>query len=155
MFQFIVPMSYSKLPIDIGVLSGGSLTADQWLLLSMLYGPVVVQYVFITHPFPSHPISSGSSAVDCLIPDMWRRWAIDPACLVNCTGQSRKKMQGKSEDRRPQGTGRSKSTGKEGICSGQGSDCSPVSNGSTGQEAREVEGHSWVPGREGTTCHRE
>lgn len=40
--QFIVPGSCGKLPTDIGMPSGGSLTADQWLLLATVYGPIIV-----------------------------------------------------------------------------------------------------------------
>jgi hypothetical protein len=39
--DFVVPVSCGKLPIDISVPSGGSLTADQWLLLATVYGPIV------------------------------------------------------------------------------------------------------------------
>ncbi|KAG1727964.1 uncharacterized protein EDB91DRAFT_1239467 [Suillus paluster] len=39
--DFVVPGSCGKLPTDIGMPSGGSLTADQWLLLSTVYGPVI------------------------------------------------------------------------------------------------------------------
>ncbi|KAG2053857.1 hypothetical protein BDR06DRAFT_971950 [Suillus hirtellus] len=38
----IIPGSCGKLPTDIGMLSGGSLTADQWLLLSTVYGPIIL-----------------------------------------------------------------------------------------------------------------
>ena len=53
--QFIVPSSCGKLPTDIGEPSGGSLTADQWLLLATVYGPIVVRnssrfYSFVSHP---------------------------------------------------------------------------------------------------------
>ncbi|KIK80425.1 hypothetical protein PAXRUDRAFT_36197 [Paxillus rubicundulus Ve08.2h10] len=40
--QFIVPGSCGKLPTDIGMPSRGSLTADQWLLVSTVYGPIVI-----------------------------------------------------------------------------------------------------------------
>ncbi|KAG1729231.1 hypothetical protein EDD22DRAFT_853172 [Suillus occidentalis] len=39
--DFIVPGSCGKLPTDIGMPSGGSLTADQWLLLTTVYGPII------------------------------------------------------------------------------------------------------------------
>ncbi|KIK33063.1 hypothetical protein CY34DRAFT_27105 [Suillus luteus UH-Slu-Lm8-n1] len=39
---FIVPVSCSRLPTDIGMPSGGSLTADQWLLLATAYGPIIL-----------------------------------------------------------------------------------------------------------------
>ena len=42
--QFEVPVHCSKLPTDIGTPAGGSLTADQWLLLATLYGPIVVSW---------------------------------------------------------------------------------------------------------------
>ncbi|KIK79291.1 hypothetical protein PAXRUDRAFT_71203, partial [Paxillus rubicundulus Ve08.2h10] len=37
-----IPGSCGKLPTDIGMPSGGSLTADQWLLLSTVYGPIII-----------------------------------------------------------------------------------------------------------------
>ncbi|KAG1846632.1 hypothetical protein F4604DRAFT_1688312 [Suillus subluteus] len=40
--DFIVPGSSGKLPTDIGMPSGGSLTADQWLLLATVYGPIII-----------------------------------------------------------------------------------------------------------------
>jgi hypothetical protein len=40
--KFIVPVSCGRLPTDIGMPSGGSLTADQWLLLATAYGPIIV-----------------------------------------------------------------------------------------------------------------
>ncbi|KAG2141058.1 hypothetical protein DEU56DRAFT_734574 [Suillus clintonianus] len=40
--DFVVPRSCGKLPTDIGMPSGGSLTADQWLLLATVYGPIVI-----------------------------------------------------------------------------------------------------------------
>ncbi|KAG2052952.1 hypothetical protein BDR06DRAFT_972639 [Suillus hirtellus] len=39
--KFIVPGSCGQLPTDIGMPSGGSLTADQWLLLATAYGPII------------------------------------------------------------------------------------------------------------------
>jgi len=33
--------------MDIGVPSGGSLTADQWLLLATIYGPIAVHLSMI------------------------------------------------------------------------------------------------------------
>ncbi|KAG2336005.1 hypothetical protein BDR05DRAFT_1006250 [Suillus weaverae] len=39
--NFTIPSSCGKLPNDIGMPSGGSLTADQWLLLSTVYGPII------------------------------------------------------------------------------------------------------------------
>lgn len=38
----MVPTSCGKLPTDIGTPAGGSLTADRWLLLATVYGPVVI-----------------------------------------------------------------------------------------------------------------
>ncbi|KIO06288.1 hypothetical protein M404DRAFT_24567 [Pisolithus tinctorius Marx 270] len=38
----MVPTSCGKLPTNIGTPAGGSLTADQWLLLATVYGPVVL-----------------------------------------------------------------------------------------------------------------
>ncbi|KAG1886831.1 uncharacterized protein F5891DRAFT_922731, partial [Suillus fuscotomentosus] len=40
--DFIVPGSCGKLPMDISMPSGGSLTADQWLLLATVYGPIII-----------------------------------------------------------------------------------------------------------------
>ncbi|KAG2046041.1 hypothetical protein BDR06DRAFT_977775 [Suillus hirtellus] len=40
--KFTLPSSCGKLPNDIGMPSGGSLTADQWLLLSTVYSPIVI-----------------------------------------------------------------------------------------------------------------
>ncbi|KAG1727629.1 hypothetical protein EDB19DRAFT_1642914, partial [Suillus lakei] len=40
--DFVIPSSCGKLPTDIGMPSGGSLTVDQWLLLSTVYGPIIV-----------------------------------------------------------------------------------------------------------------
>ncbi|KAF8839059.1 hypothetical protein BDN67DRAFT_1012597 [Paxillus ammoniavirescens] len=42
LIDFVVLGSCGKLPTDIGMLSGGCLTADQWLLLSTVYGPIVI-----------------------------------------------------------------------------------------------------------------
>lgn len=44
--DFVVPGSCGKLPTDIGVPAGGSLTADQWLLLATVYGPIVVPQIW-------------------------------------------------------------------------------------------------------------
>ncbi|KAG2036333.1 hypothetical protein BDR03DRAFT_1011868 [Suillus americanus] len=51
--DFVVPGSCGKLPTDIGMPSGGSLTADQWLLLSTVYGPVIVPQLW-SACLPSH-----------------------------------------------------------------------------------------------------
>ncbi|KAG1907550.1 uncharacterized protein F5891DRAFT_974250 [Suillus fuscotomentosus] len=40
--------SCGKLPMDIGMPSGGSLTADQWLLLSTVYGPIIIPQLWST-----------------------------------------------------------------------------------------------------------
>ncbi|KIO14438.1 hypothetical protein M404DRAFT_1009458 [Pisolithus tinctorius Marx 270] len=40
--DFEIPSSCGKLPTDIGVPAGGSLTADQWLLLATVYGPIAI-----------------------------------------------------------------------------------------------------------------
>ncbi|KAG1847269.1 hypothetical protein C8R48DRAFT_779257 [Suillus tomentosus] len=40
--DFTVPGSCGKFPTDIGMPSGGSLTADQWLLLATVYGPIII-----------------------------------------------------------------------------------------------------------------
>ncbi|KAG2066579.1 hypothetical protein BDR04DRAFT_1121104 [Suillus decipiens] len=46
--KFIVPGSCSRLPTDIGMPSGGSLTADQWLLLATTYGPIIIPQLWST-----------------------------------------------------------------------------------------------------------
>ncbi|KAI6025796.1 hypothetical protein F5J12DRAFT_780595 [Pisolithus orientalis] len=40
--NFEIPSSCGKLPVDIGAPAGGSLTADQWLLLATVYGPIAL-----------------------------------------------------------------------------------------------------------------
>jgi hypothetical protein len=40
--EFVIPLTAGKLLTDIGMPSGGSLTADQWLLLATVYGPIIV-----------------------------------------------------------------------------------------------------------------
>ncbi|KAI1783145.1 hypothetical protein LXA43DRAFT_977257 [Ganoderma leucocontextum] len=40
--DFVVPTSAGKLPKDIGTPAGGSLTADQWRLLAVVEGPIVI-----------------------------------------------------------------------------------------------------------------
>ncbi|KAN0074465.1 hypothetical protein V8E55_011877 [Tylopilus felleus] len=42
--DFIVPAACGKLPTNIGMSSGGSLTANQWLLLSTIYGPIIISH---------------------------------------------------------------------------------------------------------------
>ncbi|KAI6036714.1 hypothetical protein BKA83DRAFT_4041526, partial [Pisolithus microcarpus] len=39
--DFVIPSSCGKLPTDISIPTGGSLTADQWLLLATVYGPLI------------------------------------------------------------------------------------------------------------------
>ncbi|KIM59498.1 hypothetical protein SCLCIDRAFT_16493 [Scleroderma citrinum Foug A] len=46
--DFEVPVHCSKLPTDIGTPAGGSLTANQWLLLATLYGPIVIPQLWNT-----------------------------------------------------------------------------------------------------------
>ncbi|KIM51792.1 hypothetical protein SCLCIDRAFT_18301 [Scleroderma citrinum Foug A] len=46
--DFEVPVHCGKLPTDIGTPAGGSLTADQWLLLATLYGPIVIPQLWNT-----------------------------------------------------------------------------------------------------------
>ncbi|KAI6029294.1 hypothetical protein BKA83DRAFT_4047631, partial [Pisolithus microcarpus] len=41
--DFIIPSSCGKLLMDIGIPASGSLTANQWLLLATIYGPIVVK----------------------------------------------------------------------------------------------------------------
>ncbi|KAJ7508235.1 hypothetical protein B0H11DRAFT_1902552 [Mycena galericulata] len=40
--NFTLPGVCGKLPKELGLTSGGSLTADQWLLLATVYGPIVI-----------------------------------------------------------------------------------------------------------------
>ncbi|KAI0093118.1 hypothetical protein BDY19DRAFT_902918 [Irpex rosettiformis] len=40
--DFSLPTSAGKLPKDIGIPAGGSLTADQWKLLAIFHGPVII-----------------------------------------------------------------------------------------------------------------
>ncbi|THH26684.1 hypothetical protein EUX98_g7505 [Antrodiella citrinella] len=40
--DFSLPYQLGKLPKDIGIPAGGSLTADQWKLLAIVYGPIIV-----------------------------------------------------------------------------------------------------------------
>jgi hypothetical protein len=61
--QFIVPTSCGKLPMDIGMPSGGSLTADQWLLLATVYGPIVVRLFLFPLVLSSYHTSQ--------IPQLW------------------------------------------------------------------------------------
>ena len=67
-------MAYGKLPTDIGMPSGGSLTADQWLLLSTIYGPIVVSQVFYLCHDDIEPQTTQ-------IPQLWS------ACLPNADSQ--------------------------------------------------------------------
>ncbi|KAI6020536.1 hypothetical protein EDC04DRAFT_2901678 [Pisolithus marmoratus] len=47
-FKFEIPTSCGKLPTDIGIPAGGSLTADQWLLLTTVYGPIATPQLWST-----------------------------------------------------------------------------------------------------------
>ncbi|KAI6041804.1 hypothetical protein EDC04DRAFT_2892688 [Pisolithus marmoratus] len=47
-FKFEIPTSCGKLPTNIGIPAGGSLTADQWLLLATVYGPIVIPQLWST-----------------------------------------------------------------------------------------------------------
>ncbi|KZT18076.1 hypothetical protein NEOLEDRAFT_1081034 [Neolentinus lepideus HHB14362 ss-1] len=40
--QFEIPATCGKLPKDIGTPAGGSLTADQWQLLAVVFGPIII-----------------------------------------------------------------------------------------------------------------
>ncbi|KAF7372218.1 hypothetical protein MVEN_00081200 [Mycena venus] len=40
--NFTLPSTCGKLPKELGLTSGGSLTADQWLLLGTVYGPIII-----------------------------------------------------------------------------------------------------------------
>ncbi|KAH9924357.1 hypothetical protein B0H21DRAFT_712451, partial [Amylocystis lapponica] len=40
--DFVIPTSSGKLPKDIGTPAGGSLTADQWRLLLIIQGPIII-----------------------------------------------------------------------------------------------------------------
>ncbi|KAL4071542.1 hypothetical protein V8B97DRAFT_2023703 [Scleroderma yunnanense] len=44
--DFEIPMSCGKLPTDIGIPAGGSLTADQWLLLTTVYRPIAIPHLW-------------------------------------------------------------------------------------------------------------
>ncbi|KAL4073275.1 hypothetical protein V8B97DRAFT_2023066 [Scleroderma yunnanense] len=44
--DFEIPTSCEKLPTDIGIPAGGSLTADQWLLLATVYGPIAIPHLW-------------------------------------------------------------------------------------------------------------
>jgi hypothetical protein len=52
-----------KLPKDIGMPSGGLLTADQWLLLSTVYGPIVISLSTHSHIYANLCIRSLSCGV--------------------------------------------------------------------------------------------
>ncbi|KAI6034173.1 hypothetical protein BKA83DRAFT_55423, partial [Pisolithus microcarpus] len=57
--DFIIPSSCGKLPTDIGIPAGGSLTADQWLLLATVYGPIVIPQIWSTYL----PVTASSEAL--------------------------------------------------------------------------------------------
>ena len=59
--QFIVLVSCGKLLTNIGVLSSGSLMADQWLLLATVYGPIVVCLALITLFMPQFLVNRSPS----------------------------------------------------------------------------------------------
>ena len=59
----MVPSSCGKLPTDIGMPSGGSLTTDQWLLLAMVYGPIVVHASVL--------FSSPLLIINLQVPQLW------------------------------------------------------------------------------------
>ncbi|KAF8887304.1 hypothetical protein BD779DRAFT_1470716 [Infundibulicybe gibba] len=40
--DFVLPGTSGKLPKEIGIPAGGSLTADQWLLLSTVFSPIII-----------------------------------------------------------------------------------------------------------------
>ncbi|KIK16848.1 hypothetical protein PISMIDRAFT_25032 [Pisolithus microcarpus 441] len=44
--KFIIPSSCGKLLMDIGIPASGSLTANQWLLLATIYGPIVIPQIW-------------------------------------------------------------------------------------------------------------
>ncbi|KAL4067434.1 hypothetical protein V8B97DRAFT_2025005 [Scleroderma yunnanense] len=44
--DFEIPMSCEKLPTDISIPAGGSLTADQWLLLATVYRPIAIPHLW-------------------------------------------------------------------------------------------------------------
>ncbi|KAG1818070.1 uncharacterized protein BJ212DRAFT_1298920 [Suillus subaureus] len=46
--NFTLPSACRKLPKDIGMPSGGLFTVDQWLLLSTVYGPIVIPQLWST-----------------------------------------------------------------------------------------------------------
>jgi hypothetical protein len=64
--QFIIPSTCGKLPKEIGMPSGGSLTADQWLLLATVYGPIIVWFLL-------RCLSLLIVDLFWQIPEIWRR----------------------------------------------------------------------------------
>jgi len=73
--------------MDIGVPSGGSLTADQWLLLATVYGPIVVrisisqvQLFILLNINPLFDIP-GPSTLGVLVANPW---GIELTHFVNC-----------------------------------------------------------------------
>ncbi|KIN93403.1 hypothetical protein M404DRAFT_171305 [Pisolithus tinctorius Marx 270] len=58
--DFIIPGSCGKLPTDIGTPTSGSLTADQWLLLATVYGPIIIPQIWSTF-LPSNASDEASS----------------------------------------------------------------------------------------------
>jgi hypothetical protein len=43
--QFSLPAYLGRLPAMMGVPAGGSLTADQWLLMATVVGPIAVRTI--------------------------------------------------------------------------------------------------------------
>ncbi|KIO10550.1 hypothetical protein M404DRAFT_21461 [Pisolithus tinctorius Marx 270] len=62
--DFIVPGLCGKLPTDIRIPAGGSLTADQWLLLTTVYGPIVIWSMYIPHNASEEEFSHHLSAIE-------------------------------------------------------------------------------------------
>ncbi|KAJ7852606.1 hypothetical protein B0H13DRAFT_2359401 [Mycena leptocephala] len=55
--NFSLPGVCGKLPKELGLTSGGSLTADQWLLLATVYGPIIIPQLWsacIPEEFDTH-----------------------------------------------------------------------------------------------------
>jgi hypothetical protein len=61
----VLPGSCGKLPKEIGMPAGGSLTADQWLLLATVYGPIVVRHQLTQRTACAHHMAQ--------IPELWRQ----------------------------------------------------------------------------------
>src|SRR5258708_22087013 len=78
--QFTVLISCGKLPMDIGVLSSGSLTADQWLLLVTVYGLIAVHLTFITFSFSQSLVirspNFGASLYSTIVTGLGQVWPL-------------------------------------------------------------------------------